>query len=97
MSPSFYTFETAGPTVTVLSPDDPDGTPVPAMRVTAGNITQITGIYRDLPFALAVIEEACRDDITGLPYFHAAAMTMGMRMTAGCAHLTTEPQPREGG
>ena len=93
----FLTFETAGDLVTVTSPDDLKGTVVPVERLEVAGVTQVTGTYGGQPFVVSIVEEACEDDMASLLYSHAAAMSWGDTLKDGCARLTTEPQPREGG
>lgn len=93
----FLTFETAGDRVTVTSPSDLEGTMVPVERLEAAGVTQVVGTYEGQRFVVSIVEMACADDMAGLPYSHSAALSWGDTLKDGCARLSTEPQPREGG
>ena len=93
----FITFETAGEAVTVITPDDPEGTVVPVERLEVAGVTQVVGTYEGQRFVVSIMEMACQDDMAGLPYSHSAAMSWGDTLKDGCARLSTEPQPQEGG
>lgn len=93
----FLTFETTGDAVRVRSPSDPEGTVVPVERLEVAGVTQVVGAYEGERFVVTVVEQPCQDDMAGLPYSHAAAMAWGDTLRDGCARLSTEPQPSEGG
>lgn len=93
----FLTFETKDQSVRIVSPDSPEGTVVPVERLEVAGVVQVVGEHMGERFVVTIVEDACTDDMAGLPYSHSAAMTWGDTLKDGCARLSTEPQPSEEG
>lgn len=93
----FLSFETQGEAARVISPEDSEGTVVPLKRLEVAGVVQVVGDYQGERFVVTIVKEACQDDMAGLPYSHSAALSWGDTLKSGCARLSTEPQPGEGG
>lgn len=94
----FLNFESRGNDLLLTSPEDLDGTLLPANRSMAGGAIRFD--WTDgggNGFQLNIEPGQCFDSMAGLEYSHRAFYTGGSyTRLEGCARLTSEAQPQEG-